>query len=56
MIVNLLQVLEKPIDKLKTELLDLACDILSMDGDEEALMEEESAIQKALFDMNLRII
>ena len=51
----LLQVLEKQIDKLTSELSDVTHNILSMKDDGWALMEEKSATEKALFNMNLKI-
>ena len=51
----LLHVLEKRSDKLKSELFDVTCDILCTHDDERALMADESAIEKALFDLNLKI-
>ena len=51
----LLQALEKRIDELTSELSDVTHDILSTRGDKQALMEEELAIEKALFHMNLKI-
>ena len=51
----LLQVLEKQVDKPSTEVSEAASDILSMNEDEQTLMEEVSAIEKALFNMNLQI-
>ena len=38
-----------------SDLSDVTRDILSSKGDERALMEEESAIEKTLFDLNVKI-
>ena len=51
----LMQILGKRVDQLTTELSDVTREILSLDGDERALMETQSNIKKALFDGNLKI-
>ena len=51
----LLHVLEEQIDKVTSELSYVTRDILCTKDDEQALMAKESAIEKALFDINLKI-
>lgn len=51
----LLQVSEKQVDKLTSELSDITRDILYAKDDERPLMTEEAAIEKELFDLNLKI-
>ena len=49
------QALEKQIDKLASEMWDVTRDILFTTGDERTLMDQQSAIDKALFATNLNI-
>lgn len=51
----LLQVSEKRVDKLTSELSDVTRDILCTKDDERSLMAEEATIEKELFALNLKI-
>ena len=51
----LVRQLEKQVDHLQAELSNIACGILSLEHEDTSLFDQESALDKALFDLSLQI-
>ena len=49
----LIQHLQEQVGRLREELSDVSCDILLMEQEEQSLLEQESDLDKAFFDLSL---